>query len=60
MTIGAVGHDFSRGPNPDFELLRDCRERVCKELGLCVDEVGLSMGMSADFMEAVSIGSDLR
>ena len=54
MTIGAAGHDFSRGPNPDFELLRKCREKVCGELGLNVDEVGLSMGMSVDYEEAVS------
>ena len=54
MTIGAVGHDFSQGPNPDFEQLTECRKLVCREFELEEEEVGLSMGMSADFEEAVS------
>ncbi len=31
-----------------------CRERVCKELGLSPDELELSMGMSGDYEQAVS------
>ena len=54
MTIGAVGHDYKQGPNPDFELLAECRGRVCEELDLERKDVALSMGMSCDFVEAVS------
>lgn len=54
MTIGKPGHDYSSGTNPDFDLLLECRDRVCRELSLEASDVDLSMGMSADFEEAVS------
>nr|XP_039257043.1 pyridoxal phosphate homeostasis protein-like [Styela clava]XP_039257051.1 pyridoxal phosphate homeostasis protein-like [Styela clava]XP_039257059.1 pyridoxal phosphate homeostasis protein-like [Styela clava] len=57
MTIGSFGHDYSSGPNPDFECLRNCREKVCERLKIPLDNMELSMGMSADFKEAVLAGS---
>lgn len=57
MTIGRMGHDYSTGPNPDFQCLLETRRRVCSELSLSVDEVELSMGMSADFEQAIAAGS---
>uniref|UniRef100_A0A1E1XA47 Pyridoxal phosphate homeostasis protein n=1 Tax=Amblyomma aureolatum TaxID=187763 RepID=A0A1E1XA47_9ACAR len=56
MTIGMAEHD-NTGPNPDFVCLAKCREQVCNELGLKVSDVELSMGMSADFEEAIRMGS---
>uniref|UniRef100_G3MNG3 Pyridoxal phosphate homeostasis protein n=1 Tax=Amblyomma maculatum TaxID=34609 RepID=G3MNG3_AMBMU len=56
MTIGMAEHENIR-PNPDFLCLAKCREQVCSELGLDVSDVELSMGMSADFEEAIRMGS---
>jgi uncharacterized pyridoxal phosphate-containing UPF0001 family protein len=66
MTIGSftASHDASR-PNPDFETLIATRaelHRVLRERGVdgVPDEAQgweLSMGMSADFVEAVREGS---
>lgn len=56
MTIGMAEHDQS-GPNPDFVCLAKCREDLCAELGLNLQDVELSMGMSADFEEAIRMGS---
>ncbi|XP_077991966.1 pyridoxal phosphate homeostasis protein-like [Glandiceps talaboti] len=57
MTIGAFDHDLSKGPNPDFQRLIECKEDVCKELELATESVELSMGMSNDFEHAISVGS---
>ncbi|XP_033125446.1 pyridoxal phosphate homeostasis protein-like [Anneissia japonica] len=57
MTIGAFDHDLSRGPNPDFQCLLQCREEVCKKFDLSLDQVELSMGMSNDFEHAIIHGS---
>ena len=57
MTIGKIGHDYSSGANPDFVCLVETRERVCKEVGLRQDQMELSMGMSADFEQAIFAGS---
>ena len=57
MTIGQSGHDYSLGPNPDFECLVETRREVCRQLGLSIDSVELSMGMSGDFEEAILAGS---
>lgn len=57
MTIGRIGHDYSIGPNPDYGSLVETRVRLCTELDLSVDEVELSMGMSADFEQAIGVGS---
>uniref|UniRef100_A0A8C0ZAT9 Pyridoxal phosphate binding protein n=1 Tax=Cyanistes caeruleus TaxID=156563 RepID=A0A8C0ZAT9_CYACU len=55
MTIGSIGHDLSKGPNPDFQVLLSLRQEVCDKLNLPVDKVELSMGMSTDFQHAVSV-----
>ena len=57
MTIGKVGHDFSLGPNPDFEMMRHLRGVIAGRGDLLEEQVELSMGMSADFTEAISAGS---
>uniref|UniRef100_A0A4W4HTF8 Pyridoxal phosphate homeostasis protein n=2 Tax=Electrophorus electricus TaxID=8005 RepID=A0A4W4HTF8_ELEEL len=57
MTIGRYGYDLSEGPNPDFQLLLKHREEVCECLKLPVEQVELSMGMSADFEHAIEVGS---
>ncbi|XP_065351200.1 pyridoxal phosphate homeostasis protein [Cloeon dipterum] len=57
MTIGQYGYDLSRGPNPDFQVLIKCRQNVCQKLGLNMEEVELSMGMSDDFEHAIEVGS---
>ncbi|WVF67255.1 YggS family pyridoxal phosphate enzyme [Kwoniella sp. CBS 6097] len=65
MTIGSFesSHDTSK-PNPDFESLKDTRSnlaRILKEKGIegapTEDKLELSMGMSADFVQAVKEGS---
>lgn len=57
MTIGRVGHDYSTGPNPDFECLVRTRCRLCQQLSVDMEEVELSMGMSSDFEQAIGAGS---
>ncbi|KAM4747210.1 pyridoxal phosphate homeostasis protein [Rhinophrynus dorsalis] len=57
MTIGSFGYDVTEGPNPDFQLLVAQREEVCEKLGLSLDAVELSMGMSSDFEHAIEVGS---
>ncbi|NXO93686.1 PLPHP protein, partial [Certhia brachydactyla] len=57
MTIGSIGHDLSKGPNPDFQVLLSLRQEVCEKLNLPVDKVELSMGMSTDFQHAIEVGS---
>lgn len=54
MTIGRFGHDYSTGPNPDFEELIKCHQAVCETFNLDTKTVHMSMGMSDDFQEAVS------
>lgn len=55
MTIGKFGYDYSLGPNPDFLCLIECQKNVCNTFNLSPDDVHLSMGMSDDFEQAVSI-----
>lgn len=64
MTIGSwdASHDPSK-PNPDFETLKQSKTelaRILKRAGEEIDEnmFELSMGMSADFVQAVKEGSD--
>ncbi|XP_051496835.1 pyridoxal phosphate homeostasis protein isoform X1 [Apus apus] len=57
MTIGSIGHDLSKGPNPDFQMLLSLRQEVCDKLNLPVEKVELSMGMSTDFQHAIEVGS---
>ncbi len=57
MAIGKDSHDYSTGPNPDFQCLVATQEEVCRELQLNPTQVELSMGMSADFEQAIIAGS---
>ncbi|XP_041378877.1 pyridoxal phosphate homeostasis protein-like [Gigantopelta aegis] len=57
MTIGRLSHDYSQGPNPDFELMHQLKLKIVDQLGLLEEKVELSMGMSADFEEAIAAGS---
>ncbi|KAJ6650661.1 hypothetical protein lerEdw1_005109 [Lerista edwardsae] len=57
MTIGSFGHDLSKGPNPDFQMLISLRQEVCDKLNLPIEKVELSMGMSTDFQHAIEVGS---
>ncbi|XP_041955019.1 pyridoxal phosphate homeostasis protein isoform X1 [Alosa sapidissima] len=57
MTIGRYGYDLSEGPNPDFQMLLKCRQQICENLQMPVEEVELSMGMSTDFEHAIEVGS---
>lgn len=61
MTIGSwdASHDTSK-PNPDFSSLTTTRDnliRLLKENGQEIGELELSMGMSADFAQAIKEGS---
>jgi len=56
MTIGEY-EPSGKKPNRDFTLLFNLREKVCLELELKREQVELSMGMSADFEEAIEMGS---
>lgn len=51
MTIGAPG-DYSC-----FDTLRECRNTIANQLGIASNVLGLSMGMSADYCEAIARGS---
>ncbi|XP_075457519.1 pyridoxal phosphate homeostasis protein [Ascaphus truei] len=57
MTIGSFGYDVTEGINPDFQVLLAQRQEVCEKLGLQVEAMELSMGMSADFEHAIEVGS---
>jgi len=60
MTIGAIARSQETTPeneNEDFLVLREVRDRVAEGLGLGVEELELSMGMSADFEGAIVMGS---
>ncbi|ETE62334.1 Proline synthase co-transcribed bacterial-like protein [Ophiophagus hannah] len=57
MTIGSFGHDLSKGPNPDFQLLISLRQELCEKLNIPIGMVELSMGMSTDFQHAIEVGS---
>jgi len=60
MTIGAIARSQATTPeneNEDFIALREERDHVAKELGLRVEDLELSMGMSADYEGAIRQGS---
>ncbi|TFK08178.1 nitrogen permease regulator 3-like protein [Platysternon megacephalum] len=57
MTIGSFGHDVSKGPNPDFQVLISLRQDVCEKLNIPIEKVELSMGMSTDYQHAIEVGS---
>ncbi|PWW72993.1 hypothetical protein C7212DRAFT_359712 [Tuber magnatum] len=58
MTIGAIARSQeSDVPNEDFLTLKRVRDEVAKEVGMHAEELELSMGMSEDFEQAVSLGA---
>lgn len=57
MTIGQYDYDVSQGPNPDFLTLVKCRQEVCENLNLDINNVELSMGMSTDYEHAIELGA---
>ncbi|XP_059161501.1 pyridoxal phosphate homeostasis protein-like [Physella acuta] len=57
MTIGSFDHDPLTGPNPDFKTLYAVREEVSRTLNISIQDLELSMGMSADFEHAIEMGS---
>lgn len=57
MTIGSLEHSSDTGTeNPDFKCLLDCKKEICDQFQINPDEFEVSMGMSSDFEQAVSIG----
>ncbi|KAJ4835691.1 hypothetical protein Tsubulata_032544 [Turnera subulata] len=54
MTIGMP--DYTSTPQ-NFRTLLNCRQEVCKALGMQEDQFELSMGMSGDFEQAIEMGS---
>lgn len=59
MTIGKFGHDYTLGPNPDFINLMNCHKTICNEFAFNEDDIHVSMGMSDDFEQAVSLNLSL-
>ncbi|KAM7360094.1 pyridoxal phosphate homeostasis protein isoform 1-T2 [Cochliomyia hominivorax] len=59
MTIGAFGHDYSQGPNPDFIKLMEVHKTICQENQLNEADLKVSMGMSDDFEKAIEMGSTI-
>ena len=63
MTIGALGNSLSNstqhgeGHNPDFLVLIESRQQLASFLQVEEKSIELSMGMSNDFSEAISMGS---
>eukprot|EP01023_Acetabularia_acetabulum_P013730 TRINITY_DN1663_c0_g1_i4.p2 TRINITY_DN1663_c0_g1~~TRINITY_DN1663_c0_g1_i4.p2 ORF type:complete len:282 (-),score=33.26 TRINITY_DN1663_c0_g1_i4:55-900(-) len=54
MTIGRP--DYTSQPQ-DFECLKECRCKIADVMGVQVEELELSMGMSGDFEQAIEMGS---
>ena len=54
MTIGMK--DYTSKPE-NFETLSACRARACEAFGISEEACELSMGMSGDFEQAVTMGS---
>lgn len=59
MTIGRFGHDYSTGPNPDFQELMKSHSDICSTFELNDEDVNVSMGMSDDFEHAIEAGSSI-
>lgn len=56
MTIGML--DYTSTPE-NFKALANCRTEVCRTLGIKEEQCELSMGMSADFEQAIEMGSSI-
>jgi uncharacterized pyridoxal phosphate-containing UPF0001 family protein len=48
-------HAYATVAERETQKLAECRRRVCDELGLPIDQVELSMGMSHDYKIAVPL-----
>lgn len=57
MTIGKLEGWNEPGPNKDFLKLYETRGEVAKNLNISPQNLELSMGMSSDFEEAITLGS---
>lgn len=57
MTIGSWDASHADGENPDFNALIATRTHLAPVLGVQEKALALSMGMSADFAQAVKSGS---
>ncbi|BEJ17911.1 hypothetical protein CspHIS471_0701880 [Cutaneotrichosporon sp. HIS471] len=57
MTIGSWDASHAEGENPDFLRLCESRLNLARILGVEEGSLDLSMGMSADFAEAIRAGS---
>jgi uncharacterized pyridoxal phosphate-containing UPF0001 family protein len=55
MTIGSYDASVSCEKNPDFEALVECRKSICEKFNIDYKNIELSMGMSHDFEQAVSV-----
>ncbi|KAJ6999398.1 hypothetical protein NC653_010174 [Populus alba x Populus x berolinensis] len=55
MTIGML--DYTSTPENFKVALANCRNEVCKALGIPEEQCELSMGMSNDFEQAIEMGS---
>ncbi|XP_074307479.1 uncharacterized protein LOC141642541 [Silene latifolia] len=56
MTIGML--DYTSTPE-NFKSLANCKKEVCNALGIDEEQCELSMGMSADFEQAIEMGSTI-
>uniref|UniRef100_A0A804NFV5 Proline synthase co-transcribed bacterial homolog protein n=1 Tax=Zea mays TaxID=4577 RepID=A0A804NFV5_MAIZE len=54
MIIGML--DYSSTPK-NFKALANCREDVCKELGIPEEQLELFVDMSSDFEQTIEMGS---
>lgn len=57
MTIGSFNQSKSEGENSDFKKLVQIRDQLAASLQVPDSSLGLSMGMSSDFLEAIRQGS---
>lgn len=57
MTIGSYEQSHGKAENQDFRRLSDIREKISRNLGVPTQSLGLSMGMSADYVQAIKQGS---
>ncbi|XP_077227150.1 uncharacterized protein LOC143860417 isoform X2 [Tasmannia lanceolata] len=56
--VGSLKFLFSNGSHVGIkQTLSNCRIEVCNALGIAEDQCELSMGMSADFEQAIEMGS---
>lgn len=57
MTIGSYDQSHGDVENQDFRELSEIREKLATALGVPTQSLGLSMGMSADYIQAIKQGS---